>query len=119
VAFQLQLYYGAWLVRSVRSAVCNLPLPRHGRDCILDVASALIGLDALRLRRHMWSASFALEIHERSERTRVPDFEGTTSCVCNRLYLTIMFCFVFNKLSVTPMSAPKLTFHFPRHFTVQ
>jgi hypothetical protein len=96
---------------SVSSSGCNLPLPRHGRDCILDLASALIGLDALRLRRQLWSASFAPEIHERSERTRVPDFEGTTSCVCNRLYLTIMFRFVFNKLSGTPMSAPKLTSH--------
>ena len=45
----------------VSSSGCTLPLPRHGRDCILDIASALIGLDALRLRRQLWSATFAPE----------------------------------------------------------
>lgn len=54
---------------SVSSLGCNLPLPCHGRDCILDIASALIGLDALRLRRQLWSATFAPESHELCERT--------------------------------------------------
>jgi len=46
-----------------------------------------------------------------SEREHESQISRGLRAACNRLYLTILVCFVFNKLSVTPMSVPKLTFH--------
>ena len=73
--------------------------PLHSSDSTLCVCAASCGL--LRSLQRVMN----------SVREHESQISRGLRAACNRLYLTILVCFVFNKLSVTPMSVPKLTFH--------